>query len=138
MKYLLSEQFRSYEFLSLFKHLSQRSEILCCSFSLLSGNLDSASLWWPWKWVKLWKFIDKKQKSNVTAAELFNIKITSQIEIFMKKNQGSIYWYKVIYWFLIKISGEAEGEGFEPPKGVNPCWFSRPVHSARLCHPSVN
>ena len=34
------------------------------------------------------------------------------------------------------ISRFAEGEGFEPPKGINPCWFSRPVHSARLCHPS--
>tara|TARA_B100001109_G_scaffold184560_1_gene151444 strand:+ start:130 stop:276 length:147 start_codon:yes stop_codon:yes gene_type:complete len=29
-----------------------------------------------------------------------------------------------------------EGEGFEPPEGINPRWFSRPVHSARLCHPS--
>tara|TARA_B100002052_G_scaffold198570_1_gene181208 strand:+ start:117 stop:524 length:408 start_codon:yes stop_codon:yes gene_type:complete len=29
-----------------------------------------------------------------------------------------------------------EGEGFEPPEDLNPRWFSRPVHSARLCHPS--
>ena len=26
----------------------------------------------------------------------------------------------------------AEGRGFEPRKGVNPCWFSRPVHSTAL------
>ena len=26
----------------------------------------------------------------------------------------------------------AEREGFEPPKGANPCWFSRPVHSTAL------
>lgn len=25
-----------------------------------------------------------------------------------------------------------EGQGFEPWKGVNPCRFSRPVHSAAL------
>ncbi len=41
--------------------------------------------------MKLWKFIDKKQKSNVTAAALFDIILTLEIEIFMKKNQGSIY-----------------------------------------------
>ena len=26
----------------------------------------------------------------------------------------------------------AERQGFEPWKGVNPCWFSRPVHSTAL------
>lgn len=26
----------------------------------------------------------------------------------------------------------AMGEGFEPPKDLTPCWFSRPVHSAAL------
>ena len=31
-----------------------------------------------------------------------------------------------------------EGEGFEPPEDLNPRWFSRPVHSARLCHPSID
>ena len=25
-----------------------------------------------------------------------------------------------------------EGQGFEPWKGISPCWFSRPVHSAAL------
>jgi hypothetical protein len=25
-----------------------------------------------------------------------------------------------------------EGQGFEPWKGINPCWFSRPVHSTTL------
>ncbi len=90
-EWLISKKFRSYELLSLLKHLSHCSEILCCSLSLLSGKLDSASSWWPWKWVKLWKFVEKKQKSNVTAAVLFDIKSTAEIEIFMKKNQGSIY-----------------------------------------------
>ena len=27
----------------------------------------------------------------------------------------------------------ADSEGFEPPKGLTPCRFSRPVHSTRLC-----
>ena len=31
-----------------------------------------------------------------------------------------------------------EGEGFEPPEDLNPRWFSRPVHSARLCPPSID
>ena len=31
-----------------------------------------------------------------------------------------------------------EGEGFEPPEDLSPRWFSRPVHSARLCHPSID
>ena len=35
--------------------------------------------------------MDKKQKSNVTAAALFDIIITLEIEIFMNTNQGSIY-----------------------------------------------
>ena len=26
----------------------------------------------------------------------------------------------------------AEGRGFEPRKGLHPCWFSRPVHSTAL------
>ena len=30
----------------------------------------------------------------------------------------------------------AEGVGFEPTVRVNVRWFSRPVHSTRLCHPS--
>ena len=30
------------------------------------------------------------------------------------------------------MSQMAEGQGFEPWKGVNPCWFSRPVHSTAL------
>ncbi len=30
----------------------------------------------------------------------------------------------------------AEGEGFEPPVRLHVRWFSRPVHSTRLCHPS--
>ena len=25
-----------------------------------------------------------------------------------------------------------EGQGFEPWKGISPCWFSRPVHSTAL------
>ncbi len=33
---------------------------------------------------------------------------------------------------IIVIECSAEGEGFEPPKGVNPCRFSRPVHSTAL------
>ena len=31
---------------------------------------------------------------------------------------------------------DAEGVGFEPTIPVKVCWFSRPVHSTRLCHPS--
>ncbi len=31
----------------------------------------------------------------------------------------------------------AEGVGFEPTIRVNVCRFSRPVHSTRLCHPSL-
>ena len=88
--------------------------MLCCSTSLLSGKLDSTSLWWLWEWVILWKFIDKKQRSNVTADKLFEIYITLEIEIFMKRNQGSICLCKVIYWILGWNSGEAKGDGFEP------------------------
>lgn len=29
----------------------------------------------------------------------------------------------------LKIKELAEGQGFEPWRGVNPCWFSRPVPS---------
>ena len=36
-------------------------------------------------------------ESNVTAAKLFDIYITLEIEIFMKRNQGSICLCKVIY-----------------------------------------
>ena len=35
-----------------------------------------------------------------------------------------------------KVITSAEGEGFEPPNALTRCWFSRPVQSARLCHPS--
>ena len=35
--------------------------------------------------------------SNVTAAKLFDINITLEIEIFMNRNQGSICLRKVIY-----------------------------------------
>jgi hypothetical protein len=30
----------------------------------------------------------------------------------------------------------AEGVGFEPTRPFLTCWFSRPVHSTKLCHPS--
>ena len=38
--------------------------------------------------------------------------------------------------FVDGASLDAEGVGFEPTIPVKVCWFSRPVHSTRLCHPS--
>ena len=40
----------------------------------------------------------------------------------------------VMFAYLAILSPEQllEGQGFEPWKGISPCWFSRPVHSTAL------
>ena len=39
---------------------------------------------------------------------------------------------KITAWIRLGGALMVEGQGFEPWKGISPCWFSRPVHSAAL------
>ena len=37
-----------------------------------------------------------------------------------------------LHGWIWEIDNLAESQGFEPRKGLHPCWFSRPVHSTTL------
>ena len=50
------------------------------------------------------------------------------------KNRLASYFYYTTFFCLhiVMQCKSAEARGFEPLKGINPCWFSRPVHSTAL------
>jgi len=64
--------------------------------------------------------------------------IIGQTEVYFKsftsgmsaKDRSSLA--EEIPWATFAIEEVAEGQGFEPWKGLTLCWFSRPVHSTAL------
>ena len=56
----------------------------------------------------------------------------SQRLTLMPKRPNLRRFSKPIVQGALRTGSVAEEVGFEPTKGVNPCWFSRPVHSTAL------